>query len=70
MRHFRITRSERCEDYIRPASSFSTAVLAAKMTPSNTASIGDAILKLNQAEEGFMGERNIRALTGMESDAQ
>ncbi|MBP0989251.1 MAG: hypothetical protein J6S92_13380, partial [Oscillospiraceae bacterium] len=33
------------------------------------ASIGDAILKLNQAEEGFMGERNIRALTGMESDA-
>lgn len=34
------------------------------------ASIGDAILKLNQAEEGFMGERNIRALTGMESDAQ
>lgn len=33
------------------------------------ASIGDAILKMNQASEGFMGARNIRALTGMESDA-
>lgn len=33
------------------------------------ASIGDAILKMNQANEGFMGARNIRALTGMESDA-
>lgn len=34
------------------------------------ASIGDAVLKMNQAQEGFMGARNIRALTGMESDAQ
>lgn len=33
------------------------------------ASIGDAILKMNQASEGFLGERNIRALTGLESDA-
>lgn len=33
------------------------------------ASIGDAILKMNQASEGFMGARNIRALTGLESDA-
>lgn len=33
------------------------------------ASIGDAILKMNQASEGFMGARNIRAMTGMESDA-
>lgn len=32
--------------------------------------IGDAILKINQAAEGFMGERNIRALTGLRSDAQ
>ena len=34
------------------------------------ASIGDAILKINQASEGFLGARNIRALTGMESDAE
>lgn len=32
--------------------------------------LGDAILKINQASEGFMGDRNIRALTGMRSDAQ
>lgn len=32
--------------------------------------LGDAILKINQASEGFMGERNIRALTGLRSDAQ
>ena len=31
--------------------------------------IGDAILKINQASEGFMGARNIRALTGLKSDA-
>ena len=31
--------------------------------------IGDAILKINQAEPGFMGARNIRALTGLRSDA-
>lgn len=31
--------------------------------------IGDAILKINQASEGFLGARNIRALTGLESDA-
>lgn len=34
------------------------------------ASIGDAILKINQASEGFLGARNLRALTGLESDAQ
>ena len=33
-------------------------------------SIGDAILKINQASEGFLGARNIRALTGMGSDAE
>lgn len=32
--------------------------------------IGDAILKVNQASEGFMGSRNIRQLTGLESDAE
>lgn len=32
--------------------------------------LGDAILKINQASEGFMGERNIRALTGLRSDAE
>lgn len=32
--------------------------------------IGDAILKVNQASEGFLGNRNIKSLTGMESDAQ
>ncbi|MBR1897865.1 MAG: hypothetical protein IJ825_03185, partial [Oscillospiraceae bacterium] len=32
--------------------------------------IGDAILKINQASEGFMGARNIRAMTGLRSDAQ
>lgn len=32
--------------------------------------IGDAILKINQAQEGFLGERNIKALTGLESDAE
>ena len=32
--------------------------------------LGDAILKINQASEGFMGERNIRALTGLKSDAE
>ncbi|MBE6876396.1 MAG: phage portal protein [Ruminococcus sp.] len=32
--------------------------------------LGDAILKINQASEGFMGARNIRALTGLESDAE
>ncbi len=34
------------------------------------ASIGDAILKINQASEGFLGAKNIRTLTGLESDAQ
>jgi len=32
--------------------------------------IGDAVLKINQASDGFMGARNIRALTGMRSDAE
>jgi len=32
--------------------------------------IGDAILKINQAAPGFMGARNIRALTGLRSDAE
>ena len=32
--------------------------------------LGDAILKINQASEGFMGARNIRALTGLRSDAE
>jgi hypothetical protein len=32
--------------------------------------LGDAILKINQASEGFMGAKNIRALTGLESDAE
>lgn len=32
--------------------------------------IGDAILKINQASDGFMGARNIRSLTGLESDAE
>ena len=32
--------------------------------------IGDAILKINQASEGFMGARNIRKMTGMETDAE
>lgn len=31
--------------------------------------IGDAILKINQASPDFMGARNIRALTGLRSDA-
>ena len=31
--------------------------------------IGDAILKINQASEGFMGADNIRAVTGLSSDA-
>lgn len=31
--------------------------------------IGDAILKVNQASEGFLGARNIKQLTGLESDA-
>ena len=31
--------------------------------------IGDAILKINQAVPDYLGERNIRRLTGMESDA-
>ncbi|MBQ6040030.1 MAG: phage portal protein [Oscillospiraceae bacterium] len=31
--------------------------------------IGDAILKINQASEGFLGSRNIKSLTGLESDA-
>ena len=34
------------------------------------ASIGDAILKMNQASDGFLGARNIRTLTGLESDAE
>ena len=32
--------------------------------------LGDAILKINQASEGFLGARNIRALTGLTSDAE
>ncbi len=32
--------------------------------------IGDAILKINQASEGFLGARNIKSLTGLESDAE
>lgn len=31
--------------------------------------IGDAILKINQAYPDFLGEKNIRQLTGLESDA-
>lgn len=31
--------------------------------------IGDAILKINQASDGFLGSRNIKSLTGLESDA-
>jgi hypothetical protein len=34
------------------------------------ASIGDAVLKMNQAQEGFMGANNIRALTGLSSDSE
>ena len=32
--------------------------------------IGDAILKINQASEGFLGSKNIKKMTGMESDAE
>lgn len=32
--------------------------------------IGDAILKINQASEGFLGARNIKNMTGLESDAE
>jgi len=32
--------------------------------------LGDAILKINQASDGFMGQKNIRALTGLRSDAE
>ncbi|MBR1529914.1 MAG: phage portal protein [Oscillospiraceae bacterium] len=32
--------------------------------------LGDAILKINQASDGFMGAKNIRALTGLRSDAE
>ena len=32
--------------------------------------LGDAILKINQAVPDFLGERNIRALTGLRSDAE
>ena len=32
--------------------------------------IGDAILKINQASPDFLGARNIKQLTGMESDAE
>jgi hypothetical protein len=32
--------------------------------------IGDAILKINQASDGFLGSRNIKRMTGMESDAE
>ena len=32
--------------------------------------IGDAILKVNQASEGFLGTRNIHLLTGLRSDAE
>lgn len=32
--------------------------------------IGDAILKINQASEGFLGARNIKQLTGLRSDAE
>ena len=32
--------------------------------------IGDAILKINQASEGFLGARNIKSMTGLESDAE
>lgn len=31
--------------------------------------IGDAILKINQASEGFLGSKNIKQMTGMESDS-
>lgn len=32
--------------------------------------LGDAILKINQASDGFMGAKNIRSLTGLRSDAE
>lgn len=32
--------------------------------------IGDAILKINQASNGFLGSKNIRRMTGMESDVE
>lgn len=31
--------------------------------------IGDAILKINQASDGFLGSRNIKRMTGLESDS-
>lgn len=34
------------------------------------AGVGDAILKINQAVPDYLGARNIRALTGMESDGK
>lgn len=33
------------------------------------AAVGDAVLKMNQAQEGFFGADNIKALTGLESNA-
>lgn len=32
--------------------------------------VGDAILKINQAVPDYLGARNIKALTGMESDGK
>ena len=36
---------------------------------STLGAIGDAIIKINQASEGFLGSNNIRKLTGLRSDA-
>ena len=37
---------------------------------SSLGALGDAILKINQAADGFLGAENIRSLTGLRSDAE
>ena len=62
------------DDYAYSRSAFADTVPAwypiFEPDAAGLASIGDAILKMNQAQEGFMGARNIRALTGMTGDAE
>lgn len=59
-------------DYRRKAFAGTKMEFLPVFEPDSTAlaSIGDAILKINQACPGFLGSKNIRLLTGLGSDAE
>ena len=41
-----------------------------RTSPSTLGAVGDAVYKLNEAAPGFIGEDNMKRLTGLSSDAE